>query len=94
MSVLVMAAVAVALVVVDIHDCLYVCIGDGGGPARSSSIRTRATVAQVTGAAFHFPHVGSAEFVDSLGSAPDAYHRRFHQRQRTTMLLLFVLNPT
>jgi hypothetical protein len=25
------------------------CIGDGGGPARSSSIRTRATVAEVTG---------------------------------------------
>ena len=33
--------------VVDIDDCLYVCIGDGGGPARSSSIRTRATVAEV-----------------------------------------------
>ena len=32
---------------VDIHDCLYVCIGDGGCPARSSSIRTRATVAEV-----------------------------------------------
>ena len=47
MSVLVMAVVVA--VVVDIHDCLYVCIGDGGGPARSSSIRTRATVVEVTG---------------------------------------------
>jgi hypothetical protein len=27
--------------------------------------------------AFLFPHVGSAEFVDSLGSEPEAYHRRF-----------------
>ena len=41
--------VAVVAAVVDINDCLYVCIGDGGGPARSSSIRTRATVVEVTG---------------------------------------------
>jgi hypothetical protein len=27
--------------------------------------------------AFHFPLVGSAEFVDSLGNAPEAYQRRF-----------------
>jgi hypothetical protein len=41
---------------VDIHDCrLYVCIGDDGDPARSSSIRTRATVAEVTGWCFTFP---------------------------------------
>ena len=26
---------------------------------------------------FHFPLVGSAEFVDSLGNAPETYHRRF-----------------
>jgi len=54
-SVLVIAAVVVALVVVDIHDCLYVCIGDGSGPTRLSSIRTRATVAEVTGWRFTFP---------------------------------------
>ena len=47
--------VAVASVAVDIHDCLYVCIGDGGGPTRSSSIRTRATVVEVTGWRFTFP---------------------------------------
>ena len=77
-----MAAVVVAEVVamvvvvaeVDIHDCLYVYIGDGGGPTRSSSIRTRATMAEVTG---YFPLVGSVEFVDSLGNAPETYHRRF-----------------
>jgi hypothetical protein len=34
--------------------CLYVYIGDGGGPARSSSIRTRVTVAEVTGWRFTF----------------------------------------
>jgi hypothetical protein len=39
----------------DIYDCLYVCIGDGGGPARSSSIWSRATVAEVTGWRFTFP---------------------------------------
>ena len=33
----------------------YVCIDDGGGPARSSSIRTRTTVAEVTGWRFTFP---------------------------------------
>ena len=59
MSVLVMAAVVVVVVTVvvtvDIHDCLYVCIGDGGGPARSSSIWSRATVAEVTGWRFTFP---------------------------------------
>ena len=27
--------------------------------------------------AFHFPLVGSAEFFDSLGSAPETYHRHF-----------------
>jgi hypothetical protein len=27
--------------------------------------------------AFHFPLVGPAEFFDSLGNAPEAYHRRF-----------------
>jgi hypothetical protein len=27
--------------------------------------------------AFHFPLVGPAEFFDSLGSAPETYHRRF-----------------
>jgi len=27
--------------------------------------------------AFHFPHVGPANFFDSLGSAPETYHRRF-----------------
>ena len=27
--------------------------------------------------AFHFPLVGHAEFFDSLGSAPETYHRRF-----------------
>ena len=36
-------------------DCLYVCIDDDGGPARSSSIRTRAIVAEVTGWHFTFP---------------------------------------
>ena len=40
---------------VDIHDFLYVCIGDGGCPERSSSIRTRATVVEVTGWRFTFP---------------------------------------
>jgi hypothetical protein len=40
MSVLVMTAVVVVVVVVavDTLDCLYICIGDGGGPPRSSSI--------------------------------------------------------
>ena len=47
-------AAAVVAAAVDIHDCLYVYIGDGGGPARSSSIRTRATVAEVTGWRFTF----------------------------------------
>ena len=27
--------------------------------------------------AFHFPLVGAAKFLDSLGSAPETYHRRF-----------------
>ena len=27
--------------------------------------------------AFHFPLVGSSEFVDSLGNATETYHRRF-----------------
>jgi hypothetical protein len=27
--------------------------------------------------AFHFPLVGSVEFVDSLGSVPEKYHHRF-----------------
>jgi hypothetical protein len=45
----------VVVVVVDIHDCLYVCIDDGDGPARSSSIRTRTPVAEVTGWRFTFP---------------------------------------
>ena len=27
--------------------------------------------------AFHFPLVGPAEFFDSLGNAPETYHRRF-----------------
>ena len=59
-------AVTVAAAV-DIHDCLYVCIGDGGGPARSSSIRTRATVAEVTEWRFTFPS----------WDPPETYHRRF-----------------
>ena len=42
------------MVVVDIHDFLFVCIGDGGCPERSSSIRTRATVVEVTGWRFTF----------------------------------------
>ena len=47
--------------------------------------------------AFHFPLVGPAEFFNSLGNAPEAYHRRFASvldRQRTAILLLFVSNPT
>jgi hypothetical protein len=27
--------------------------------------------------AFHFPHVGPAEYFDSLGNAPETYYRRF-----------------
>jgi hypothetical protein len=27
--------------------------------------------------AFHFPLVGTAEYFDSLGNAPETYHRRF-----------------
>ena len=27
--------------------------------------------------AFYFPHVGPTEFSDSLGNAPETYHRRF-----------------
>jgi hypothetical protein len=49
------AVVSVVAVAVDIHDCLYVCIGDDGGPARSSSIRTRVTVAEVIKWRFTFP---------------------------------------
>ena len=49
------AAVAVVVTAVDIQDGLYVCIGDGGGPTHSSSIRTRATVAEVNGWRFTFP---------------------------------------
>jgi hypothetical protein len=49
---------------VDIHDCLYVCIGDDDDPARSSRIRTRATVAEVTGWRFTFPLVGPANFFE------------------------------
>ena len=92
-----MAVTVAAAAAVDIHDCLYVCIGDGGGPARSSSIRTRATVAEVR-VAFHFPLVGPAEFFDSLGNAPETYHRRFvnvlivNGPQYTTVLLKS--NPT
>jgi hypothetical protein len=49
------AAVTVVVAAVDIHDCLYVCIGNDRGPARSSSIRRRATMAEVTGWRFTFP---------------------------------------
>ena len=63
-----------------IHDCLYVCIGDGSGPARSSSIRTRATVAEVTGWRFIFPSWDPPNF-----SIRWETHRK---------LLLFVSNPT
>jgi hypothetical protein len=48
------------------------------GPARSSSIRTRATVMEVTGWRFTFPLWDPpAELFDSLGNAPETYHRRF-----------------
>ena len=47
--------VVVVVVAVDTFDCLYICIGDGGGPPRSPSIRTRANVAEVTGWRFTFP---------------------------------------
>ena len=34
-------------------------------------------MAEVTGVAFDFPLVGPAEFSDSLGNAPETYHRHF-----------------
>jgi hypothetical protein len=66
------AQAAVAAAPVDIHDCLYVCIGDGGGPVCSSCDRDGSHWV-----AFHFPLVGPADFFDSLGNAPETHHRRF-----------------
>ena len=59
--------------VVDIHDCVYVCIDDDGDPARLSSIRTRATVAEVTGWRFTFPSWDPPNFFIRW----ETYHRRF-----------------
>ena len=59
---------------VDIHDCLYVCIGDGGDPERYADTCDRVGSHWV---AFHFPLVGPAKFFDSLGNAPNTYHHRF-----------------
>jgi hypothetical protein len=56
---------------VDIHDCLYVCIGDG--PARSSSIRTCATMAEVTGLRFTFPSLDPP----NLSIRWETHHHRF-----------------
>jgi hypothetical protein len=55
----------------------YVCIGDDSGPAHSSSIRTRVTLVEITGWRFTFPSWDPPIFFDSLGSAPETYHRRF-----------------
>ena len=52
---MVVVVTMVVVAEVNIHDCLYVYIGDDGGPTRSSSIRTRVTVAEVTGWHFTFP---------------------------------------
>ena len=75
----------------DIHDCLYVCIGDDGDPARSSSIRTRATMPEVTGWRFTFPSWDPADFLIRW----EAHRKRITAvSQRTAILLLFVSNPT
>ena len=88
-------AEAAEVAAMDIHDCVYVCIGDGGGPARSSSIRTRATVAEVTGWRFPFPR-GTRRILRyavkrTRNVSP---FRQRTDRQRTAVLLLFVSNPT
>jgi hypothetical protein len=92
-GVVVVVVTVVVVVAVDTFDCLYICIGDGGGPPRSPSIRTRANVAEVTGWRFTFPSWDPPNL-----SIHWETHRSvstpFRQRQRTAMLLLFVSNPT
>jgi hypothetical protein len=98
-------------VAVDIHDCLFVCIGDGGDSGDGGytrwlldcwmtnlqiescadelpahvGVRHRTFIVNTDTCdrggshwvAFHFPLVGPTEFFDSLGNAPETYHRRF-----------------
>jgi hypothetical protein len=82
---------------VDIHDCLYVCIGDDDDPARSSRIRTRVTVAEVTGWRFTFPPRGTCQFFRFAGKRTGNVSPPFRQRpdrQRTAIVLLFISNPS
>ena len=57
------------IVVVDIHDGLYVCIGDGGAGDCGGG--------GGGGGVVSLPPVGLVEFFDSLENAPETYHRRF-----------------
>ena len=87
------AVAAAAVAALDIHDCLYVCIDDGGGPARSSSIRTRTTVVEITGWRFTFPSWDPP----NLSIRWETHRKRItavSPSQRTVILLLFVSNPT
>ena len=88
------AAVATA---VHIHDCLYVCIGDGW--PRTFIVNTDTCDRDGSHwVAFHFPLVGSARRIvrfagKRTGNVSPPFRQR-PDRQRTAILLLFVSNPT
>ena len=70
-----------AVVAVDIHDGLYVCIGDGGGGGGGVSLSPRGTRR-----IFRFAGKRTGNASPPFRQRPD--------RQRTAILLLFVSNPT
>jgi hypothetical protein len=77
---------------VHIHNCLYVCIDDGGGPARSSSIRTRARQWRKSLGGVSLSPREARRIVRFAGKRTENVSPPF--RQRTAILLLFVSNPT
>ena len=72
--------------------CIFQNCNKSTGPARSSSIRTRASVAEVNGWRFTFPSGDSQNLLDSLGNVSPPFRQR-PGRHRIPILLLFNSNP-
>jgi hypothetical protein len=88
--------VVAAAEAVNIHDYLNVCIGDGGGPARSSSIRTFVDSLGNTPETYHrrFANINEPQYyycssqiqldnTDTCGLYCMYYFKRRHRGTRT-----------